>query len=543
MTDQNTLWQKSRQYTDEQLRTATLVLGEIRLGADTMQAVRAHPLKEGGYIAKHMLVYVYRQQIKNGKIPTDSDLLARIRMKPIRSLSGVSTVTVLTEPYGCPGNCIFCPDDKELPKSYLREEPGAARAFQNEFNPFRQVRSRIDSYRAIGHPVNKIELLILGGSWSSYPSAYQEQFVKRCFDAMNGKDSPDLESAQKLNENAGSRNVGLVVETRPDMVTPEEIVRMRKLGVTKVQMGAQSFDDEILLKNLRGHNVSATLQATALLRAAGFKIVLHWMPNLLGATPESDRIDFQKMWSGGFCPDELKIYPTQLLEEAPLFKIWEQGKYEPYTTNELISLIADIKPTIPIYTRVNRIVRDIPANYIKAGSRRSSLRQDVHTELKKRNERCRCIRCREVRGTAVDTNDLVFEDHVYTPAYTQEHFLNYQTANDQITGYLRLALPSKSTDLDFTSKRKALYALIPELEDAALIREVHIYGQSLVVGSEQTGAAQHSGLGTELLEKTEQIAKKAGLSKIVVIAAVGTRLYYEQRGFTRSGLYMTKELE
>ena len=542
MTDQNTLWQKSRQYTDEQLRTATLVLDEIRSGAETMKAVRAHPLNEGGYIAKHMLVFVYRQQVKNGDVSSDDDLLTRIRMKPIRSLSGVSTVTVLTEPYTCPGNCIFCPDDKELPKSYLREEPGAARAFQNEFDPFRQVQSRIDSYRAIGHPVNKIELLILGGSWSSYPDAYQEQFVKRCFDAMNGKDSPDLESAQKLNETAKSRNVGLVVETRPDMITPEEITRMRRLGVTKVQMGAQSFDDDILLRNLRGHTVKATLQATALLRAAGFKIVLHWMPNLLGATPESDRIDFQKMWAGGFCPDELKIYPTQLLEEAPLFELWKQGKYKPYTTSELINLIADIKPSIPIYTRVNRIVRDIPANYIKAGSRRSSLRQDVHIELKKRNERCRCIRCREVRGTAIDINDLVLEDHVYTPAYTEEHFLNYQTSDDQIAGYLRLALPSKSTDLDFTPERKALYVLIPELENAALIREVHIYGQSLVVGSEQTGAVQHSGLGTELLEKAELTAKKAGFSKIVVIAAVGTRLYYEKRGFNRSGLYMTKEL-
>ena len=204
----------------------------------------------------------------------------------MRSLSGVSTVTVLTEPYTCPGNCIFCPDDKELPKSYLREEPGAARAFQNAFDPYLQVQSRLDSYRAIGHPVNKIELLILGGSWSSYPDAYQEHFIKRCFDAMNGEDAPDLTTAQKLNESAQSRNVGLVVETRPDMVTPSEITRMRTLGVTKVQMGAQSFDDDILWKNLRGHTVQATLQATALMRAAGFKIVLHWMPNLLGATIE-----------------------------------------------------------------------------------------------------------------------------------------------------------------------------------------------------------------------------------------------------------------
>ena len=542
MTDQNISWQKSRQYTEEQLHTAAVVLEEIRSGTDTMKAVRAHPLREGGYIAKHTLVHVYRQKVKNGDFEADDTLLARIRMKPIRSLSGVSTVTVLTEPYPCPGKCLFCPDDSQLPKSYLREEPGAARAFQNEFDPYRQVQSRLNSYYAIGHPINKIELLILGGSWSAYPTEYREHFVKRCFDAMNGKDSPNLEAAQALNEKSESLNVGLAVETRPDMIKPQEIARMRILGATKVQMGAQSFDNEILLKNQRGHSVEDTLQASALLRAAGFKIVLHWMPNLIGATPESDRKDFQHMWDDGFCPDELKIYPTQLLEEAPLYDLWKQGKFKPYTTDELINLIADIKPSIPIYSRVNRIVRDIPANYIKAGSRRSSLRQDVHIEMKKRSQRCRCIRCREVRGITVDTQNLIFEDYIYNAAFAEEHFLNYSTSDDRLAGFLRLAIPSDSSNPIFSSQRKTLFALIPELEGAALIREVHIYGQSLAVGSEQVGAAQHSGLGTTLLKKAEQIAKNSGFSKLVVIAAIGTRLYYEKRGFIRSGLYMTKEV-
>jgi elongator complex protein 3 len=542
MTDKNISWQKSRQYTEEHLHTAAIVLEEIRSGTDTMKAVRAHPLSEGGYIAKHMLVHVYRQKVENGDLEADEKLLARIRMKPIRSLSGVSTVTVLTKPYPCPGNCLFCPDDSQLPKSYLREEPGAARAFQNEFDPYRQVQSRLDSYHAIGHPINKIELLILGGSWSAYPTDYREYFVKRCFDAMNGKDAPNLETAQALNENAKSRNVGLVVETRPDMINPKEIAQMRKLGATKVQMGAQSFDNEILLKNQRGHSVEDTLHAAALLRAAGFKIVLHWMPNLLGATLESDREDFQRMLDGGFCPDELKIYPTQLLEEAPLYDLWKQGKFNPYTTDELVNLIADIKPSIPVYTRVNRIVRDIPANYIKAGSRRSSLRQDVHIELKKRSQRCRCIRCREVRGINVDIKNLIYEDYIYNAAFAEEHFLNYSTSDDRLAGYLRLAIPSDSSDPLFTSQRKALFVLIPEIEGAALIREVHIYGQSIAIGSKQISAAQHSGLGTTLLKKAEQIAKNAGYSKLVVIAAIGTRLYYEKRGFIRSGLYMTKEV-
>jgi len=542
MTEQDKRWRNDRQYTNEQLQIAAIVLDEIRAGDETMKAVRAHPLSAGGYIAKHMLVHVYREQVASGQAKADKSLLARIRMKPIRSLSGVSTVTVLTEPYTCPGNCIFCPDDAQLPKSYLREEPGAARAFQNEFDPFRQVRSRIDSYRAIGHPVNKIELLILGGSWSAYPLAYRKHFVKRCFDAMNGKDAETLEQAQEWNEQAQSRNVGLVIETRPDEITPDEIANMRALGVTKVQMGAQSFDDAILARNLRGHDVAATIRATALLRAAGFKIVLHWMPNLLGATPQSDRIDFQRMWDGGFCPDELKIYPTQLLQEAPLYAYWQRGEFTPYTTQELIELIADIKPSIPIYCRVNRIIRDIPANYIKAGSKRSSLRQDVHRELKRRGTRCRCIRCREIRAEKVEAEELIFGDHTYKAAFSEEHFLNYATVDDKLAGYLRLGFPQP---VPFSHKdlHELLYGLIPELRDAALIREVHIYGQSLAVGGEIEGAAQHSGLGTDLLARAETLARDRGFTKILVISAIGTRIYYQKRGYALTGLYMIKNLK
>jgi len=541
MTNQDKKWRNSRQYTKEQLHIAEIVLDEIRAGEDTMKAVRAHPLSKGGYIAKHMLVYVYREQVASGKADEDKSLLARIRMKPIRSLSGVSTVTVLTEPYTCPGNCIFCPDDAQLPKSYLREEPGAARAFQNEFDPYRQVRSRIDSYYAIGHPIDKIELLILGGSWTAYPIAYRKQFVKRCFDAMNGRDAQTLLQAQEWNVRAKSRNVGLVIETRPDEITSQEIANMRELGVTKVQMGAQSFNDDILKKNQRGHSVEETRKATALLRAAGFKIVLHWMPNLLGATPASDEIDFQRMWDGGFCPDELKIYPTQLLEQAPLYQYWKHGEFTPYTTEQLIELIANIKPTIPIYCRVNRIIRDIPANYIKAGSKRSSLRQDIHKELKARGERCRCIRCREIRDEKVQADDLIISDHTYHAAFSEEHFLHYATVDDKLAGYLRLAFP-EAVPADNQDQHERLYKIIPELQNAALIREIHIYGQSLAVGRESSGIAQHSGLGTDLLARAEALAKKNGYQKMVVIAAIGTRLYYQKRGYRLTGLYMTKKL-
>ena len=526
MNNKQDSWQKSQQYSEEQLETAETVLKEIQAGAPTMQAVRSHPLSEGGFISKHSLVHVYRQRVEDGLMEEDPALLARIRTKPVRSLSGVSTVTALTEPHACPGECLFCPQEPGLPKSYLKEEPGAARAYQNEFDPYLQVKSRLDSYHAIGHPVDKIELLILGGSWSAYPFRYCEHFVKRCFDAMNGTDSETLAEAQALNEKAESRNVGMVVETRPDMITQEEIASMRRLGVTKVQMGAQSFDDDILRKNCRGHSVADTLNACALLRAAGFKIVLHWMPNLLGATPESDREDFTRMWEGGFSPDEIKIYPTQLVREAPLYDLWKEGQYQPYSTETLIDLIADIKPSIPEYCRVNRIVRDIPSGYIVAGSKRSSLRQDVQAELRERGERCRCVRCREIRGRAVETEKLLLQDFLYHPADTEEHFLSYTTPDDRLAGYLRLSLPLEAGSAQRTRMRQELYQTIPELENAALIREVHVYGQALEVGADMPGAAQHSGLGTSLIEKAEETALNAGLKSMAVIAAVGTRLYY-----------------
>jgi elongator complex protein 3 len=535
-------WQNSRRQTDEQLEIAGIILAKIRAGEPTLKTIRSHPLAHGGYVSKHTLVSVYRQLVRDGVTAEDPGLLARIRMKPTRSLSGVSTVTVLTEPHACPGECLFCPDDKDLPKSYLKEEPGAARAWQNHFDPFLQVSSRIDSYNATGHPTDKIELLILGGSWSAYPADYRNWFVRRCLDAMNGQDSATLEEAQIFNESAQCRNVGLVVETRPDMVTPAEITEMRRLGVTKVQMGAQSFDDSILLRNCRGHSVEDTLNAVALLRAAGFKIVLHWMPNLLGATPQSDRLDFARMWSGGFCPDELKIYPTQLVKEAPLYTLWKKGEYLPFSTDELVQLIADIKTTIPDYARVNRVVRDIPSDYIVAGSKRSSLRQDVHAELARRGQRCRCVRCREIRGQAVDIKTLEMKDLVYHPADAEEHFISFSTPDDRLAGYLRLSLPAPVSAPKRNEARNGLYARMPEINGAALIREVHIYGQSLEVGADLSGAAQHSGLGTALLEKAAELAKSAGYQKLAVIAAVGTRLYYEKRGFVRSALYMTKEI-
>jgi elongator complex protein 3 len=530
-------WSRARQYSSEKLELARRVLEDVRSGQRLGEAVRRHPLPEGdGYLGKHVLVAAYQQLVERGDWPADPHLLSRLRMKPVRSLSGVTVVTVLTKPYPCPGKCIFCPTDIRMPKSYLPDEPGAMRALQHEFDPFSQVTARLEALESVGHPTDKIELLILGGTWSAYRRDYQEWFVRRCFEALNGAESNSLALAQSLNETAAHRNVGLVIETRPDHVDRQELIWLRTLGVTKVQLGAQSFDDRILELNRRGHTVEDTRRAVALLRAFGFKIVLHWMPNLLGATPQTDREDFLHMWDG-FCPDEIKIYPNQLLKNAELYEYWQRGEYKPYTTGELIDLIADVKPSIPRYCRVNRVIRDIPSTNVVEGNKRTSLRQDIHAELKRRGERCQCIRCRELRQQNIESAPLELVDIVFPAGAAEEHFISFVTGSDRLAGFLRLSLPQPRAGLGTEFDPG-----IPDLEDAAIVREVHVYGQSLEVGEKVNGAAQHSGLGTGLLLHAEEIAAKAGYSRLAVIAAVGTRQYYMNRGFRRGEHYLIEEL-
>ena len=548
-TERQERWRETHLLTPDKKDLARLVLDEIRRGRDVTKTLRSHPLHAGGYLNKSMLVAIYNEMVAAGEITEEARLLERIRLKPMRTLSGVTTVTVLTKPYPCPGKCIFCPTDVRMPKSYLPDEPGAMRGLEHEFDPYAQVRSRIEQLKSVGHHTDKIELLILGGTWSAYKRDYQEWFVKRCFDAMNAPltrppdtrsqwerdrgegENINLAGTHSINESTHHRNVGLVIETRPDEINPDELRWLRHLGVTKVQMGAQSLDDHILEINKRGHDVECTRRATALLRAAGFKIVLHWMPNLLGATPESDREDFAKLWTD-FCPDEIKIYPNQLLANAELYEYWQRGEFKPYTTQELIDLIADIKPAIPRYCRVNRVIRDIPSTNVVEGNRRTSLRQDVHAEMERRGTHCDCIRCREVRGKPVDPESLKLDDRVYPAGAAQEHFISYVTADDRLAGFIRLSLPGKDSPRTGMS----------DLDEAALIREVHVYGQSLPVGAEKEGAAQHAGLGTRLLEEAESVAKANGFKRMAVISAVGTRGYYLERGFERGEFYLTKTL-
>jgi len=532
-------WKEKRMNNPGELSLAKEVLEDLRCGMDLRKALRQHPLPDGaGFLAKHTLVAAYRELVESGEWDEDPQILAAIRMKPIRTLSGVTTITVLTKPNACPGECIFCPTESNMPQSYLSDEPGARRGVENEFDPYRQVTSRLKALHEVGHPTDKVELLILGGSWTAYPPSYREWFIRRCFEALNTENPLDdqgeirLEDVQTRNESSQHRNVGLVVETRPDLITRSELIFNRKLGVTKFQIGIQSLDDHILALNKRGHTVEQARQAVDLLRAAGFKVVAHWMPNLLGATLESDRADFAKLWiEGSIQPDEIKIYPCQLLQNTELYHYWQNGEYQPYSEEQLIDLLADIKPTVPRYCRINRVIRDIPSTNVVAGNRNTSLRQDVARELERRGKRCNCIRCREIRGSHMQKANLELHDLVYQTGVSEEHFLSYDTEDDRLAGFLRLSLPYENNVLE-----------IPDLEDAAIIREVHVYGQSLEVGTEQAGAAQHAGIGKNLIQKAEEIARGQGYNRLAVIAAVGTRQYYAMRGFEMGELYMVKPL-
>ena len=553
-------WQRKRSFDPAGHRNAmsaifreVLAVQEAEWDASrTLRSILARYPKDGkGFYAKSDLVAGFRLLIAEGEIDPDPMLLDRIRMKPVRTSSGVAPVTVLTAPAGCPGQCIFCPDDWRMPKSYIFDEPGAQRAERDGFDPFKQTLGRIDAFESIGHDTSKVELLILGGTWSAYSQDYREWFVRRCFDAMNAYGDPDfvpsasLKEAQRRNVFSSHRNVGLVVETRPDWITPDEIRHLRLLGVTKVQIGVQSLDDEVLEMNKRGHSVAEVRHALGLLRTAGFKLHLHWMPNLYGATLDSDRVSFRSFFDDpAIRPDELKIYPCSLIAGTELYQRWLAGDYSPYSEQELVALLADIKPSVPPYTRINRLFRDIPAHHIEAGVKTSNLREVVQRELARRGERCGCIRCREVRRQQVREEALRLQVSTYTTDLTDEYFLQFVVAEDgetgpevvnleraPIAGFLRLSLPK--------TPLAGSRAFLDEIQGNALIREVHVYGPALAIGNAEEGAAQHVGIGTRLLAEARRISRKAGFNRISVIAATGTQAYYAARGFEAGELFMT----
>lgn len=449
--------------------------------------------------------------------------------KPIRTLSGVTPITILTKPYPCPGKCAFCPTEIDMPKSYLSKEPAAARAKLSQFHPRIQIEYRLQQYRQNNHPTDKIELIILGGTWSFYPKSYQTWFIKTCYDAFNRKEARTLKEAQSLNESVKHRVIGLTIETRPDFISPVEIKRLRQLGVTRVELGVQTVYADILRKNQRGHSLTQTINATRMLKEAGFKVNYHMMPNLPGSNKKRDIKMFDILFKNpDLQPDMLKIYPCILLENTLTYKWYQQGLYEPYTKTELLDLAVEIKKRVPPYVRIMRFYRDIPKEYIQGGSTTSNIRELIAETMKKRNLKCQCIRCREIKDQQrFKKLDLRITN--YKASQGTELFLEYIDKNGRIYGFLRLRINNSRSCLAFKS-----------LGDSALIRELHVYGQSTPLNAK--GKVQHRGLGSKLLRKAEEITKKYGFKRIAVISGAGVRDYYRKFGSILEDTYMVKRL-
>lgn len=585
----------------------SLPLDEVKL----KQLQKKHPTPDGSILSKANIIALYRQLAgKHGLQPLQKKVIAQLRMKPVRTVSGVAPVTVLTKPYPCPGQCIFCPSDVRMPKSYLASEPGAQRAEHNYFDPYLQTYNRLQALGDMGHQVSKVELIVLGGSWSVYPLPYKIWFVTQCLRALNefgDKDNreqveadyqaffkkisqlnkPALSSDSKLNEQVFSkyqpqgnqaeakaynclieelfgavedevgvreyqstgweelskqqeqnkqaqvRCVGLVLETRPDLINQNEVVELRRFGATKIQLGLQSLNDEVLQQNKRGHTVEQSATAINLLRQAGFKLHIHWMPNLYGSNPEQDKQDYLKLFNDeSFKPDEIKIYPCSLIESAPLMRYYQDGWWQPYTHDELLDVLSFCLSHTPEYCRVTRVVRDIPSFEIVAGNKKTNFRQIAQQDMDRHGVFSANIRAREIRREQFEL-DRVFLDQVeYLTTVSRELFLQHVVEIDgvkRILGFLRLSLPQEKP-------------FLPELLDCALIREVHVYGQVAGLGEKTKGKAQHLGLGTKLLEEAEKIARQAGFDRLAVISAVGTKEYYRARGFEDGELYQVKRL-
>ncbi|MFZ5559409.1 MAG: tRNA uridine(34) 5-carboxymethylaminomethyl modification radical SAM/GNAT enzyme Elp3 [Patescibacteria group bacterium] len=487
-----------------------------------------------------ILLQAYHNLLSSHKIKKSNILENILKTRKIRTLSGIVSITVITKPYPCPGKCLYCPDEIDMPKSYLANEPACMRAVLTKFDPFKQVDARLKSLKITGHTTDKIELIVLGGTWSAYPKNYQNWFIKRCFDACNGDiPSKSLKSAQKANERAKNRIIGLTLETRPDFINPKEIKRMRDLGCTRVELGVQSIYDDILKKNKRGHGIKETIRATQLLKDAGFKVTYHMMLNLPGSNLKKDEKMFEELFSNpDFQSDQLKIYPCAVLKTAPLYKLWKKKKYKPYTEKQLINLLIKIKEKIPSYVRIIRVIRDIPSQSIVAGNKVSNLREIIADIMRKKGKKCRCIRCREIRNFQPGAGPPLAEKLIrrdYDASGGREIFLSFEDMkNDKILAFLRLRLGRRSLGEGET---------LPVLKNCALIRGVHTYGLTVPISQKIKTAQQHKNLGKKLIKEAEKIAKKEfGFKKIAVISGIGVREYYRKLGYKLKDGYMIKNL-
>jgi len=471
-------------------------------------------------------------------------LLSILRRKTTRTISGVTVVAVMTKPYPCPQPepCAYCPGGPTTgsPQSYTGYEPAAMRGGQNNYDPYLQVRSRIDQLTAIGHKVDKLELIIMGGTFPATPAEYQTWFIQRCLDAVTGKKSSCLQEAKANAEISKIRNVGITVETRPDWAKQQQVDAMLDMGVTRIELGVQNPDDRIYRKVGRTHTVVDVQEATQIAKDAGLKIVYHMMPGMPGSDTENDLKAFHKIFTdNAYKPDMIKIYPCLVIEGTKTYQWYKQGIYHPYSTEEAAKLIAEIKKIIPPWIRVMRVQRDIPAGLIVAGVKKSNLRQLVHQNLAQEGKRCRCIRCREVGHRVVadnvkpDLRQLKICHQTYDASGGKEIFISAEDPkNDILIGYLRLRITSKK-------------AHRPEIKvtPSAIIRELHVYGPVVPVGQRSTGAWQHRGFGADLLKEAERIAREHyDLKKLLVISALGTKQYYMRLGYSRDGVYVSKNL-
>ena len=470
------------------------------------------------------LLKLYHKLVGNKSVKKEEKVENLLKTRPIRSLSGIVNVSVLTKPYPCPGKCLYCPTEKGIPKSYVSGEPAVERAKKLNFDPYLQVKKRLEMLKAEGHPTDKIELRVVGGTWSYYPKKYQNWFIKKCFEACNEKNAGSLKESQKTNERARRRIVGLSIETRPDFIDKEEIKRLRELGITMVELGVQSTYDDVLKFNLRGHSVKQTIAATKLLKDAGFKILYQMMPNLLGSNLKRDEKMFEELFKNpDFQPDLLKIYPCALLKETSLYKWYLDGKYKPYPEKSLINLLKKIKKRIPYYVRIQRISRDIPSQRIIAGPAKiSNLRQILFQSMRKEKWQCRCIRCREVKENFDPREKVFLFRQDYKSSGGKEIFLSFENKNrTKLYSLIRLRLTSRNN---------------------AIIREIHTYGLLIAV-SEKGMAPQHRGLGRKLIKTAEKIVKKEFSLKILsVISGIGTRDYFRKLGYKLKNTYMVKEI-
>jgi len=531
---------------------------------------RNSQVKQSGGVIFHNLYFIkaYQDLLNEGKIKPNMGVLALIQKRSVRTMSGVAPVTVVTKPFPCPGRCVYCPTDVRMPKSYLPSQPAAQRAFRQQFNPYTQVFVRLKALMMTGHEISKVELRILGGTWSSYKKGYQTWFVKQCILAMNefhqqlgfgvGDRVSDITKKQiveseygsdeintvilrpiakgnlkfadvvRVNETAKVRCIGVNVETRPDFITEAETARLRMLGVTKAEIGVQTTDDEVQKLTKRGHGLAAVRRATALLKDAGFKIGYHMMPNLPGATVEHDKRMVAELFeSDDYQPDYLKIYPCMVMPKTELATMYQRGEFKPYDDETLEEVLYQNMKSVPEWCRVDRVARDIPANDIEAGSKRSNIRQILEARLRREGLSCRDIRAREVYDGELSNVTLITRK--YAASGGQELFLSYEDIKkDKLVALLRLRFPGET--------------FLPELKGAALVREVHVYGKQIAIGSRQDGENQHVGWGGKLMAEAERLAIEAGYKKMAVIAGIGTREYYRKKGYVLQGTYMVKSL-